>query len=198
MRLELKIIDLMSKNLEKSFTINEIAKTLNKAYSFVNRTVNMLIKDKVILAKRVGKALVCSINLGNDKTIALLHLNEVNRKEKFYKENKQIKLSLEDFLDKLKLKFKKNLIFVAIFGSYAKEMATKESDIDILIIVKKKDEITSIIRESHAKYGKEIAPVLMIPTEFKKQKEKPIIKEIIKYHYILHGFEEFIGMIYKE
>jgi len=198
MRLELKIIDLMSKNLEKSFTINEIAKTLNEAYSFVNRIVNRLIKDKLILAKTVGKALVCSINLGNDKTIALLHLNEVDRKEKFYKKNKQIKLSLEDFLEKLKLKFKRNLIFVAIFGSYAKEIATKESDIDILIIVKKKAEITSIIRESYAKYGKEIAPVLMTPTEFKKQKEKPIIKEIIKYHYILYGFEEFIGIIYKE
>ena len=192
MRLELKIIDLMSKNLEKGFTINEIAKTLNEAYSFVNRVVNRLVEDKVIVAKKVGKALVCSLNLESDKTIALLHLNEVNRKESFYKENKKIKLILEDFLENLKSKFKDNLIFIVVFGSYAKGTAAKESDIDILIVAKKKPEITSLIREIHAKYGKEIVPILMTQTELKNQKEKPIIKEVIKHHYILHGFEEFI------
>ena len=196
MRLELKIIDLMSKNLEKGFTINEIAKTLNEAYSFVNRVINRLIEDKVIIAKKVGKAIVCSLNLENDKTIALLHLNEVNRKESFYNENKKIKLILEDFLENLKSKFKDNLLFIAVFGSYAKGTAAKESDIDILIVAKKKPEITGMIREIHAKYGKEIVPILMTQTELKKQKEKPIIKEVIKHHYILHGFEEFIDMVY--
>ena len=84
-----------------------------------------------------------------------------------------------------------------LFGSYAKGTATKESDIDILIVCKKKAEITRAIREIHAKYGKEIVPILITPIEFKKQKEKPIIKEVIKYHYILYGFEEFIEKVYK-
>ena len=197
-RLELKIIDLMSKNLEKKFTINEIAKTLNETYSFVNRIVNRLIKDKVIIKEKVGKAYLCSLNLKNDKTIALLHLDEVNQKEQFYKKNREIKLVLEDFIEELKSKFKENLIFVALFGSYAKGTATKESDIDILIVCKKKVEITKITREIHAKYGKEIIPILMTPAESKKQEEKPIIREIIKYHYVLFGFEEFIKRVYKK
>lgn len=196
-RLELKVIDLMSKNLEKKFTINETAKALNETYSFVNRIVNRLIKDKVIIKEKVGKAFLCSLNLENDKTIALLHLNEVTKKEEFYKKNKEIKLILEDFLEKLRLRFKENPLFVILFGSFAKGTATKESDIDILVVCKKKLEITDIIREIHAKYGKEIIPILMTPIEFKKQKNKPVIKEIIKYHYILYGFEDFIEKVYK-
>ena len=97
----------MSKNLEKKFTINGMAKILNETYSFVNRVVNRLIKDKVIIKEKVGKAYLCSLNLRNDKTIALLHLNEVNQKEEFYKRNREIKLILDDFLEKLKEKLKK-------------------------------------------------------------------------------------------
>jgi len=196
-RLELKIIDLMGRNQEKRFTINEIAKVLSESYSFVNKVINRLIKDKVIIKERIGNAYLCSLNLKNDKTIALLHLNEVNRKEEFYKENKEVKLILEDFLEKLKLRFKKNLIFVVLFGSYAKGNATKRSDIDIMVACKRKVDITHIIKETHAKYGKEIIPILITSTEFEKQKEKPIIKEIIKYHYLLYGFEDFINRVYK-
>jgi len=198
LRLELKIIDLMSRNPEKRFTINEIAKTLNETYSFVNRVVNKLIKDKVIIKEKIGKACLCSLNLKSDKAIALLHLNEVNKTEEFYKKNKEMKLILEDFIEKLKTKFKENIISVVLFGSYAKGTATKESDIDILIICKKKIEITSIIRETYAQYEKEIVSILMSLTEFKKQKEKPIIKEIVRYHYILFGFEEFIKILYRK
>jgi predicted nucleotidyltransferase len=154
--------------------------------------VNRLVKDKVILTKKVGKAIVCSLNPANDLTIALLHLNEVNKKENFYKKNKQIKLILEDFLN---LVISEKLAFIVLFGSYAKETATKESDIDILIVADKKLEIAKIIRNIHAKYGKEIVSVLMSPKEFDEQKEKPVIKEIIKYHYILYGFERFLTKI---
>ena len=194
MRLELKIIDLMSRNMEKGFTINEIAKTLDEAYSFVNRTIAKLAEDKVIVIEKVGKALVCSLNLDSDKTIALLHLDEVNKKESFYRENREIKLVLEDFLEKIR----KDIILAAVFGSYAKGTAAEESDIDVLIVAKKKPETSKILREIHAKYGKEIAPVLMTLKELKKQKDKPIIKEIIKYHYVLYGFEEFIDVMYDE
>ncbi len=197
MRLELKVIDLMCRNLENGFTINQIAKTLNETYSFVNRIVNRLIKDDVIITKKVGNAFLCSLNLKNNKTIALIHLNEVNRKEEFYGKDKKIKLILENFVEKLKLIFKNNLVFAVVFGSYAKGVATKESDIDILVVCKKKLEITKLVREIYAKYGKEIVPVLMSESEFKKQKDKPIIREIIKDHYTLDGFENFVGFVYK-
>ena len=69
-----------------------------------------------------------------------------------------------------------------LFGSYVKGTATKESDIDVLVVCKKKTEITRAIREIHAQYGKEIVPILMTPIEFKKQKENPILKGVIDFY----------------
>ena len=46
MKIELKIIDLLARNIDKKFTINEIAKETNEYYSFVHKTINKLNKDK--------------------------------------------------------------------------------------------------------------------------------------------------------
>lgn len=49
----------------------------------------------------------------------------------------------------------------------------------------------------YAKYGKEINPVVMTPSDFKKQKDKALIKELMNNHFILHGVENFIGLVFK-
>lgn len=198
MRLELNIINLLEKNMEKEFTINEIANRLDEHYSLVNRVISRLMKEEVITGKKVGRAIVCSINPKSEKAKALMHLNEVVRTEEFYSRNREIKIIMEDFIAELKARFKQGLVSIAIFGSYAKGTATKESDIDILVICEKKKEVSDIIRKIHAKYGREAMPVIITQSEFKGQKEKPIIKEIIKYHYVLYGFESFTGMVHRE
>ena len=197
MRLELKIVDLLSKNKEKEFSINEIANALKESYSFVNRITNKLIMDKVIIKKKIGKSYICSLNLKNEKTLVLINLNEIQKKEKFYKEEKGLKLILEDVIENLRTFLKEDLISVVIFGSHTKKEATKLSDIDLLLIVKKRLDISRIIRESYAKYGKEINPVILTLKEAENQKSKEIIKEIIKNHYILYGTENFVNFVYK-
>jgi len=57
-------------------------------------------------------------------------------------------------------------------------------------------EIDKITKEIHAKYGEEINPVMMNPSEFKNQKDEPIINNIIKDHYVLHGAERFVNMVF--
>ena len=51
MRLELNIINLLEKNMEKEFTINEIANRLDEHYSLVNRVISRLMKEEVITGK---------------------------------------------------------------------------------------------------------------------------------------------------
>ncbi|MDI6738087.1 MAG: nucleotidyltransferase domain-containing protein [Nanoarchaeota archaeon] len=198
MRLELNIINLLGKNTEKEFTINEIANRLNEHYSLVNRVAGRLIKEGVIAGKKVGRAIVCSLNPESEKAKALMHLNEVVRTEDFYSRNKEIKLIMGDFISGLKERFKHSLLTIAIFGSYAKGTASKESDIDVLVVCERKKDIADIVRKIHANYGREAVPVIITKSELKARKEKPIIMEIIKYHYILYGFESFMGMVYRE
>ena len=195
MKLELKIVDLLARNTELKFTINEIAKSLKEYYSFVHRTVNKLVKDGVIIKEKAGNSHLCSMNLGAEKTIALIQLSEIEKKSEFYSSNKELKVILEDFIRSTKSII--NPISIVLFGSHVKGTATKESDIDILLVSKTKSGIDKITKEIYAKYSKEVNAVLMTSDDFKKQKDKAITKEIIKDHYVLYGVEKFVNLVFK-
>jgi predicted nucleotidyltransferase len=195
MRLELRIIDLLARNTERKFTINEIAKSLEEYYSFVHRTINKLIKDCVIIKEKAGRSYLCSINLSDEKAIALIQLSEIEKRDEFYISNKELKVILDDFVKSAESAF--NPISVVLFGSYAKGTETKDSDIDILSISKTKNGFDRLVRDIYSKYGKEINMIAMTPDDFRRQKDEALIKEIIKEHYILFGFEKFVSLVFK-
>lgn len=195
MKLELRIVDFLAGNLKKNITINEIAKALAQYYSFVNKVVLRLANESVIKITKAGKAYLCSLNLSNEKTFALLSLAEIEKKERLLRENKKLKLILEDFTNRVKEK--NRIVAIVLFGSYAKKLATEKSDIDILLIVKKKFPLEPITKEIYAKYGAEINALALTEKEFKAQKGKEIIGEIIKNHYIAYGAENFVKMVFK-
>ena len=195
MKIELKIIDLLAKDISKKFTINEIAKATKEYYSFVHKTIGKLTKDGVITKTKAGKAFLCSLNLDNERTLTMLQLSEIGKKADIFKKNKELRLVLEDFVNSLEPK--SSILSVVLFGSYAKGNATKESDIDILLLTKSSLNVEKATKEIYAKYGKEINPVMMNSNDFKKQKEKALIKEIISNHFILYGVENFIGLVFK-
>lgn len=195
MKIELKIVDLLARNAERKFTINEIAKSLGEYYSFAHRIVNRLINDGVIVKEKAGKSWLCSINLENEKTTALIQLSEIEKKNEFYISNKELRVITEDFIKSAKSTVKP--ISIVLFGSYAKGTATKQSDIDILLISKSKTGIDKITKEIYARFGKEINVIAITTRDFKKQKGKALIREIVKNHYVLYGVERFIGLVFK-
>jgi len=193
MKLELKIINLLARNKEKRFTINAIAKALKGHYSLVHRIVSRLTKEGVIEKTKVGNSYICSINKDNDKTHALLQLSEIERRNEFYSADKELKLILEDLVKSFSQEG--NALSIILFGSYAKGTATKESDIDILLLSNKNKKTEKTAKEIYAKYGKEVNIVTMSPSKAKKQKEDIIMKEIKASHIILHGIEKFVDVI---
>lgn len=192
MELKLKIVRFLSRNLGTTSTINKIATSIDEYYSFVHRIMGKLIKEEIVLKAKAGKSYLCSLNLGNEKTMTLLQLSEIESRDEFYNKNKELKLILEDFVESAE-----NVIAIVLFGSYAKGEATKESDIDILIVAERKFNVDKPAKEIYAKYGKEINAVVMSPEEFKKQRDKAIIKEIISNHYVLHGAGNFVKLVFR-
>ena len=188
MRLELNIVNLLNKG---NFTIREISKALNEHYSLVHRIVNRLSKENILIKKQIGKAFVCSLNYDNEKTNALLSLSEIEKKEGFYLKNREIKLILQDFVNTLKKEFKENIKLIILFGSFAKNKATKNSDIDIFLLVKYKIPVDKTIKNFYAKYGKEINVIMLTLKELKQQKDKELINEVRANHIILYGTNEF-------
>ena len=125
----------------------------------------------------------------------MVNLSEIEKKNEFYNSNKELKIILEDFVKSIESAV--NAISIVLFGSYAKGTVTKESDIDILLISKTKAGIDKTTKEIYAKYGKEINPVIMTSEDFKRQKDRAIIKEVIKNHYVLYGVEKFVNLVFK-
>jgi len=187
MRLQLKIIELLADKPE--LTINQIAKQLTESYSFVNRTIAKMIKEGLILKEKIGHSILCRLNIKNDKTKVLIALNEVNKKHEFLKKNKELKLIADEITTKIEADS------IAIFGSYAKNTHKESSDIDLFILTEKELDAANLARDIYAKYGKEISPIVMAKRELESQKDRPVIKEIIKYHIILKGFENFVNLL---
>lgn len=192
MDLKLKIVGLLERNNGKDLTINEIATGLDEYYSFVHRIAGALIKEGIILTKKAGHSYLCLLNLKNEKTKVLVQLSEIERTLELYAHKKELRLILEDLTDLLKAE---EVLSVILFGSYAKGNPSKESDIDILVICTGKPKVDKAAREIYARYGKEVNIVIMDIASFKRQKEKPIIKEIISNHYVLSGVEKFVSLV---
>ncbi len=137
--MKFEIILLLWRNSDRIFTINEIAKDINGTYSYVNRVFLQLIEEKIIFKKTVGHAFLCSLNKDSEKTKALLLLAEINRKEEYSVKHKSLQLLFYDFLKELP----KTVVFLVLFGSYAKETFTKENDRLLKMHFVVKNKITS-------------------------------------------------------
>ena len=74
-----KIIELLSRDVDNLFSISDIAKRLGVAYSHTHSFVRKLVKEKVILVKKIGNVSVCSLNLKSQLTLSYLSLIESRR-----------------------------------------------------------------------------------------------------------------------
>ncbi len=193
MKLELKIVDLLARNAERKYTINEIAKALEGHYSLVHRTIKRMLEEGVIAKEQAGKAHLCSLNFASEKALTLIQLSEIERKNELFNSNKELKLILEDFVKSSETLL--HAIFIVLFGSYAKEEATKKSDIDILLVSQNKAGVDKITKEMYAKYGKEINVIAVTQKEFVAQKSE--FKEMLRTHFVLFGAQKFVSLVLK-
>ncbi len=191
-KIAFQIIELLVKERKECY-LREIAKKRDISTSSVSRQLKLLKGYKILNERKLGKELLYSLNLKNNTTLKLCELIETQRLENFYTRNKELKIILTDFLEQIK---NKELVNVTVFGSVAKDTYVKESDIDILIITYKKIDFAKQIRKIHAEYGKNVSVVNLTKEEIKKKKSELLIKEIIKSHLILYGYEFFIQEVY--
>lgn len=68
----LEVVKLYSKDINRELTIRQISKLIKKSYAYTNKEVWELIKTGVLNSREIGKSVVCSLNLSNDMTRALL------------------------------------------------------------------------------------------------------------------------------
>ena len=138
-----KILQLFFRDPEKDWYLREIATALGKAPGFFQRTLDLLVKEKILLDSRRGN----------------LRFFRLNQNHPLYPELKQIiskTVGAEARLGRLVDQFD-SIEFAFIFGSYAKGTETTQSDIDLLIIGSAdEDGLTRLVNKAESALGREI------------------------------------------
>ena len=90
--------------------------------------------------------------------------------------NKKETLAVKEFCGKIKILLKKNLVNIRLFGSKARGDFRKESDIDILLILKKKswdliDKIYDVVIDVEIEHNSQISLKIYSEAEFNRIKD---------------------------
>lgn len=178
----LKILALFT-GLEKRWYIREVQKKLNVS----PRTAQLILEDlekKTILSSEIK---------GKIKEYGL------NKKSKFCREyvifvemyKRIIFLDAHSFLREVVEKVGQGCGgIVILFGSYAKGIEKKESDIDLFIVGKCDREV---IKKVGDLYSVQINP--KVYSTFQKKNSDFLIKEVVENHIVLKGVEEYVSEV---
>lgn len=168
-----KIFNLFFLNQEEKFYVNELAKKIKEIPMNVYRKLIELKKEGILADEFRGKERYFFLNT----------------KYPFLKEYKKIILKGLGFEKILKDKLKKikGIESVYIFGSYAKDKLSAESDIDVLIIGNFDGlKLQKTILEIQKSTGREINSIELTKGEFEKRlrKKDPFLKDIFSEKHI--------------
>ncbi|MBT4538890.1 ArsR family transcriptional regulator [Candidatus Woesearchaeota archaeon] len=169
--LQLTIIELL---LKADNHVRGIAKTLEESHSTVSRKLSNLKKENVIDSRNEGKNKIYFLKSNLISKSYILQA-ELHKLTKLLLHHQELEIIFEDILKNTDEKL------IVLFGSYAKNLAKKNSDIDIYIDTKNRA-VKRSIEEIHSKISVKIGTF-----DF----TSPLVREIVKDHVILRGVEVF-------
>lgn len=192
---ELKALGLLLAKPEEFFSINDLAKKINLAYPYVYDSINNLERNGLVTVKRIGKSNLCQIHFEHPEELALAAMEKS-------KEFLDRHLSIRNLTVQLKEALADELYILLLFGSYAKSMATKTSDIDLFFIIRDEKNI-----EPFRKKVKNALSKLDYPVEFEVStmewfyemlgNKTTVGREIFKANLILHNAESYLYLVKK-
>ncbi|MCD6233185.1 nucleotidyltransferase domain-containing protein [bacterium] len=168
-----KILNLLFLNEKEKFYINELSKLIKEDPANVYKKLIELKKEGLLSDEFQGKERYFFLN----------------KRYPFLKEYKKIILKGLGFEKVLKEKLKKikEIDSVYVFGSYAKDKLSLESDIDLLIVGNFDTlKLQKVLLEIQRLSGREINSVELTKKEFQKRKKEkdPFLEDIFSEKYI--------------
>lgn len=183
---ERETILLLFKDLNTFYNSNSISKVLNISHVGSQKIFKRLLKENIVVNKKIGKSIIYKLNLNNDyaKNLLTFLLSDEANNYKMWK---------EEFRE---LFYKENIVM--LFGSILKNFE-KANDIDLMIITDNKNinEINKVIKEKENLLPKKLNTIRLTQKDLLeniKSKDKVII-EIVKNAVILYGQEKYVEVI---
>lgn len=190
---DFEVLGFLIEDLNKDFSIKEIADTLRRPYVKVHSSIKRL-KDKKIVKEEVkGKSHYCSVDYKNNIEVVCF-VSSLRAKE-FLGKNKQVKLIIENIIEGIKSPD----YILLLFGSFAKGVAGNHSDLDIALITSNEDkEVGRVVNSVKRLSSLEIHSLEFTYKELMEMlvsKGMNIGKEIVKRHIIFKGCEQFYNCL---
>jgi len=175
----LKVFGIFCNDYKKQIHGNEIAKQLKMPQRSVLRKLDNLCLYKILKFNRIGKNKVYSINWDNPAVFQFLTLAESYKAVNFLLNNPKIALILNE-IDCNKI----------IFGSYAKNINSQSSDLDIVFLCNEDKKIKEIISKSSVEIHAQFSILSNLKGQLKNKDALAV--EIANNHIILGDFEKLI------
>ncbi len=183
-------------NQGKPQNIRGLARALKKSYSLVYNNLEDLRKRDIISKQDLPPIQIISLNRSVPSDLILIA--ERKRTEVFLDRYKWLQLYLKDILSQAESSF----FVLLVFGSYAKQKASPKSDLDLLGIVPKIEDLEpmeSVLSKVYTKTKKQI--VVITERDFlemiKKPQEFNLGNEAVKHHLLLYGSEQYYSLFRK-
>lgn len=148
-------------------------------------TLEKLESEGVLVSRKSGNMRFYALNKKNPQIKDIITITELTRKTEFLNKHKIIAQV-----------FKGDSRIIGVFGSYAKNIEKKDSDVDIFIIGEKNS--TDNYVESAQMFDLDVSIKYFSLKEFKKLRNNPLVKEIIAHHVILSNAEGFVSIVGKD
>ena len=174
-----RIMGLYVVDYRGQFYVREIARLLRIPLKNVQMALNLLEQEKIVKSRVSGKNKYFQLNLDNIQTKFMLIKTEIDRTMEFIEKKKGMNLFLKEL---------KTDATCIIFGSYAREMEQKNSDIDLLTVTEKKEELPFHLLPL------KVHQITISEKTFKAalQARETLIKEIEKNHILLNNHSWYV------
>ncbi len=186
MSIKQRILRFLIENKEKTFSMYELAKVLKIDYKLLYINIKKLKVEKSIDVENLKSQKRCSFKNSFNEDVFIV---ESERRNDILKK-KEFKAIYE------KLNGVNKQFIILLFGSHVKGTASKNSDIDLLLISNLED--TKVIEEKL-----EVLPlkIHLTPITYKafmdmlKTKEQTVVSEALKKNILLFGIEDYYRLI---
>ena len=190
---KIRILSLYKSNYLAQYHTREMAKLVKKSHVTLLPHLKSLEKDKILIAKIIGKNKVYTLNLDNILTKNYLIISELAESILFQEQVFLIK--------KITAEISKFYLpgSIVLFGSYAKRTFKEDSDIDLFYLGELKETEMTKIKAIGKIYGKTINLKTANIGKFESglRKKDALIMEILKYYIILQNADTFINALWR-
>jgi len=181
---ELDVITLYSGNYKAEFYLRQINKLAKLPLKTCQNVLLNLEKKSILKSKVEGKNKYFSLNLDNIQTKLILLQAEIYKTEIFLEKYSQFKTFLKELNTNIPL---------LVFGSFAKLIADKNSDLDLLILSEKEELPFHLLPfKVHKVNLSEISFIKAV------KEQETLIKEIEEKHLILNNHSFYVNIMWQQ